>query len=126
MGSGKRPVTLGSSLRDDLPRILVLLGIAFMVLGALATIGLVAGDTSCNAATNPYATGGVAPAGFCGHEQGFLGVSFFVLVAGAAMVVMGTMVLPTLRERDARAAAQRTHDGVEDVEAEAPNPSDQQ
>ncbi len=83
-----------------------------MVLGALATIGFVAGDTSCNAATTISPAGGSSAAGFCGHEQGFLTGSFVILVVGAVLVALGSMVLPTLRERDARLAAQRAHDEV--------------
>jgi len=121
VGSQKQPIT-GNPLHDELPRILRLLGSALMALGALATIGLVAGDTSCNAATNPSATGTVAPAGFCGHEGGFLGFSFFVLVVGAVMVVVGTMVLPTLRERDARVGAREdAHTSTQPPHAEDPD-----
>lgn len=100
-----------SPLREELPRILVLLGIAFMVLGVLATIGLVAGDSSCNAATNLSDAGGVPAPGFCGHVAGFEAVSFSVLVLGALLVAFGSMVLPTLRERDARRAIAPDHAG---------------
>ena len=90
-----------SPLRAELPRILVLLGIAFMILGAIATIGFVAGDSSCNSGTMLNGSAPLA-AGFCGHAHGLLTASFLVLVLGAVLLTFGTMIIPTLRERDAR------------------------
>lgn len=97
-----------AALRPELPRVLVLLGIGFMILGAVAIIGFVAGDSTCNAATNLSSPGGVPSTGtgsFCGHAEGLLGASFAVLVVGALLLTWGAMVMPTLRARDARRAA---------------------
>ena len=84
-------------------RLLVLLGVGFMILGVIATIGFVAGDSTCNAATMQNGTAVLAPTGsYCSHSQGFLTASFLILVVGAVCVFLGGLVLPTLRERNAR------------------------
>jgi hypothetical protein len=108
-----RPVSL---LRAELPRFLVLLGIGFMVIGLIATIALVASDSSCNAGTNLSGGGPIDMSGnaFCGHAHGFEAISFLLLVAGAGMLTIGGLILPTLRTRDARQA-----------ELEASQPQDQ-
>jgi len=102
-------------LHLQLPRILALLGIGLMVLGTIATIGFVATDSGCNSATNPSVvyggqiTGSPSTSSFCGHRHGFLTISFLTLIAGAILLLIGTMVLPTLRSRDARLAEQAAH-----------------
>src|ERR1035441_2704725 len=73
-------------LRLHLPRILVLIGIGLFVVGIIATIAFVARDSGCNAATNPAILNGGQISGaptsgsFCGHEHGFLSISFLTLV----------------------------------------------
>ena len=105
MPGGKRDGRRLSPLRAELPRILVVLGIGFMIIGLVATIALVASDSGCNAATNLSSPGGGPTSGsFCGHAHGFLTVSFLTLVAGAGLLAIGSMILPTLRQRDARRA----------------------
>ncbi|MGP0029364.1 MAG: hypothetical protein ACLPVF_02535 [Acidimicrobiales bacterium] len=95
-------------VRLQLPRILVLLGICLLVAGVIATVAFVATDSGCNAATNLNSPGGIPTRGaFCGHEGGFLGISFVTLVVGAVLIGLGGMVLPTLRDRDARRARQK-------------------
>jgi hypothetical protein len=90
-------------LRTELPRILVSLGVLFMILGVVVIIGFVAGDSSCNAnSTLGASASGPAPNGFCAHANGFLAAGFVVLAAGAALLIFGSMVVPTLRQRDAR------------------------
>jgi hypothetical protein len=80
-----------------------------MILGALATIGFVAGDSTCNGATNLSSpSGGPTTGSFCGHAHGLLTVSFIVLVIGALLVTVGSLVLPILRDRDARQAAAKS------------------
>jgi hypothetical protein len=91
-------------LRAALPQILIKLGVAFMILGLIITIGFVAGDTTCNAATNLSNPVGAAGSSFCGHAEGFEALGFIILVVGACMLVFGSMILPTLRARDARLA----------------------
>jgi hypothetical protein len=100
-------------LRLQLPRILVLLGIGLFVIGIIATIAFVAGDSGCNAITNPTVLNGGQISGtpttgsFCAHEGGFLTISFLTLVLGAVLIGLGSMVLPTLRTRDARLAREK-------------------
>ncbi len=77
----------------------------FTVLGAIATIAFVASDSSCNSATNLSSGVGVAQAGFCGHVQGFETGGFVILAAGAVLLALGSLILPVLRDRDARRAA---------------------
>jgi hypothetical protein len=104
----KRPAGPASILRTELPRILVRVGVLFMILGVVIVIGFVAGDSSCNSNTSFGGTfSGPAPSGFCGHAHGFLAAGFIVLVAGAASLIFGSMVIPTLRQRDARMAEAR-------------------
>jgi hypothetical protein len=104
---------MARQLRQQLPRILVLVGIGLMVLGVAVTIGFVAGDSSCNAVTNQSVIFGapvnVAPTGgsFCAHEGGFLGISFATVVLGAFLIAWGAMVIPTVRARDARLAREQ-------------------
>src|ERR1700722_9435278 len=101
-------------LRLLLPRILVLFGIGLFVVGIIATIAFVAGDSSCNAATNPNILNGGQVAGapasglFCGHAHGFLTISYLILIVGAILIGIGAMILPTLRARDARMAREKT------------------
>jgi hypothetical protein len=103
-------------LRLHLPRILVLLGIGLFVAGIIATIAFVAGDSSCNAATNPsilnggQVSGAPASGSLCGHAHGFLTISYLILIVGAILIGIGAMILPTLRARDARMA--REHAAV--------------
>jgi hypothetical protein len=84
-------------LRMQLPRILVLIGIGLFVVGIIATIAFVAGDSGCNAATNPAILNGGQISGaptsgsFCGHEHGFLSISFLTLVLGAVLIGIGGM-----------------------------------
>lgn len=93
-----------------------------MILGTLAVIGFVAGDTTCNGATNLSSPSGVAStSSFCGHADGFLGVSFAVLVIGALMLAVGSMVLPVLRDRDARRAAAEQRAAAPSVTAAEPS-----
>jgi uncharacterized membrane protein len=100
-------------LRLHLPRILVLFGIGLFVVGIIATIAFVAGDSSCNAATNPnilnggQVTGAPASGSFCGHAHGFLTISYLILIVGAILIGIGAMILPTLRARDARMAREK-------------------
>jgi hypothetical protein len=100
-------------LRLHLPRILVLLGIGLFVVGIIATIAFVAGDSSCNAATNPnilnggQVSGAPASGSFCGHAHGFLTISYLILIVGAILIGIGAMILPTLRARDARMAREK-------------------
>jgi uncharacterized membrane protein len=100
-------------LRLHLPRMLVLFGIGLFVVGIIATIAFVAGDSSCNAATNPnilnggQVTGAPANGSFCGHAHGFLTISYLILIVGAILIGIGAMILPTLRARDARVARER-------------------
>jgi hypothetical protein len=80
-----------------------MLGILFMILGVVVVIGFVAGDSSCNAnSTLGGSATGPAPSGFCGHAGGFLAAGFVIVVTGAALLILGSMVIPTLRQRDAR------------------------
>jgi hypothetical protein len=99
-----RPNLPPSPLRAALPQILIKLGVAFMILGLIITIGFVAGDTTCNAATNLSNPVGAPGSSFCGHADGFEALGFIILVLGAGMLVFGSMILPTLRARDARVA----------------------
>jgi hypothetical protein len=100
-------------LRLHLPRILVLFGIGLFVVGTIATIAFVAGDSSCNAATNPSILNGGQVSGaptsgsFCGHAHGFLTISYLILIVGAILIGIGAMILPTLRARDARVAREQ-------------------
>src|ERR1700733_92117 len=100
-------------LRLQLPRILVLFGIGLFVVGIIATIAFVAGDSSCNAATNPSILNGGQVSGapvrgsFCGHAHGFLTISYLILIVGAILIGIGAMILPTLRARDARVAREQ-------------------
>jgi uncharacterized membrane protein len=100
-------------LRLHLPRILVLFGIGLFVVGIIATIAFVAGDSSCNAATNPsilnggQVSGAPASGSFCGHAHGFLTISYLILIIGAILIGIGAMILPTLRARDARMAREQ-------------------
>jgi len=100
-------------LRLHLPRILVLFGIGLFVVGIIATIAFVAGDSSCNAATNPsilnggQVSGAPASGSFCGHAHGFLTISYLILIVGAILIGIGAMILPTLRARDARVAREQ-------------------
>jgi uncharacterized membrane protein len=100
-------------LRLQLPRILVLFGIGLFVVGIIATIAFVAGDSSCNAATNPSILNGGQVSGapvsgsFCGHAHGFLTISYLILIVGAILIGIGAMILPTLRARDARMAREK-------------------
>jgi uncharacterized membrane protein len=100
-------------LRLHLPRILVLFGIGLFVVGIIATIAFVAGDSSCNAATNPsilnggQVSGAPASGSFCGHAHGFLTISYVILIVGAILIGIGAMILPTLRARDARMAREQ-------------------
>ena len=100
-------------LRLHLPRILVLFGIGLFVVGIIATIAFVAGDSSCNAATNPsilnggQVSGAPASGSFCGHAHGFLTISYLILMIGAILIGNGAMILPTLRARDARMAREQ-------------------
>lgn len=100
-------------LRLHLPRILVLFGIGLFVVGIIATIAFVAGDSSCNAATNPSILNGGQVSGapvsgsFCGHAHGFLTISYLILIVGAILIGIGAMILPTLRARDARMAREQ-------------------
>ncbi len=108
MARDPRTDELLRQLRQQLPRIVVLVGIGLLVVGFIATIGFVASDSGCNAATNLSVPGGAPTNGsFCGHEHGFLTISFLTLIAGAVLIGIGSMVLPTLRERDARIARQK-------------------
>ncbi len=110
-----RQSELVRQLHLQLPRVLSLLGLGLMIVGTIATIGFVATDSSCNSVTNPALVYGGQVAGspstssFCGHRHGFLTISFLTLVAGAILLLIGTMVLPTLRSRDARLAEQAAH-----------------
>ena len=100
-------------LRLHLPRILMLFGIGLFVVGIIATIAFVAGDSSCNAATNPsilnggQVSGAQASGSFCGHAHGFLTISYLILIVGAILIGIGAMILPTLRARDARMAREQ-------------------
>jgi hypothetical protein len=100
-------------LRLHLPRILVLFGIGLFVVGIIATIAFVAGDSSCNAATNPnilnggQVSGNPASGSFCGHAHGFLTISYLILIVGAILIGIGSMILPTLRARDVRMAREQ-------------------
>ena len=100
-------------LRLHLPRILVLFGIGLFVVGIIATIAFVAGDSSCNAATNPsilnggQVSGAPASGSFCVHAHGFLTISYLILIIGAILIGNGAMILPTLRARDARMAREQ-------------------
>ncbi len=100
-------------LRLHLPRILVLFGIGLFVVGIIATIAFVAGDSSCNAATNPnilnggQVSGAPASGSFCGHAHGFLTISYLILIVGAILIGIGAMILPTLRARDSRMAREQ-------------------
>jgi hypothetical protein len=104
---------MARQLRQQLPRILVLVGIGLMVLGIAVTIAFVAGDSGCNAVTNQQVIFGapvsVGSSGgsFCGHAGGFLGISFSTVVLGAILIAWGAMVVPTLRARDARLAREQ-------------------
>ena len=108
-----RTAELHRQLRLQLPRILVLLGIALLVVGVIATIAFVAGDSSCNAGSNLYSVNGGSYDGlrigsdFCQHEGGFLTITFMTMVLGAILIGMGSMVIPTLRSRDARLAREK-------------------
>jgi hypothetical protein len=94
-----------NQLRQQRPRIILLFGIGLFVVGIIATIAFVAGDSSCNAATNFSNPSGTPTMGsFCGHEHGFLTISYLTLVLGAVLIGIGGMILPTLRARDARLA----------------------
>jgi hypothetical protein len=104
---------MARQLRQQLPRILVLVGIGLMVLGIAVTIAFVAGDSGCNAVTNqsvifgaPVSVGS-GGGSFCGHAGGFLAISFTTLLIGAILIVWGAMVIPTLRARDARLAREQ-------------------
>jgi hypothetical protein len=114
-------------LRLHLPRILVLFGIGLFVVGIIATIAFVAGDSSCNAATNPNILNGGQVAGtpasgsFCGHAHGFLTISYLILIVGAILIGIGAMILPTLRARDARMAREKA--AVAAALAESPAPA---
>jgi hypothetical protein len=111
-------------LRLHLPRILVLFGIGLFVVGIIATIAFVAGDSSCNAATNPdilnggQVSGAPASGSFCGHAHGFLTISYLILIVGAILIGIGAMILPTLRARDARMAREQAA-----AHAESPAPA---
>jgi uncharacterized membrane protein len=113
-------------LRLHLPRILVLFGIGLFVVGIIATIAFVAGDSSCNAATNPNILNGGQVAGapasgsFCGHAHGFLTISYLILIVGAILIGIGAMILPTLRARDARVARDRATVAATLAESPAP------
>jgi hypothetical protein len=102
-------------LKRQLPRVLVLLGLGLFVTGLIATIAFVTTDSGCNAATNLQMANSL-PAGssFCGHEHGFLTLSFLTFLAGAGLIILGGMVLPTLRSRDARIAAAKSQPKPED------------
>jgi hypothetical protein len=114
-------------LRLHLPRILVLFGVGLFVVGIIATIAFVAGDSSCNAATNPNILNGGQVAGapasgsFCGHAHGFLTISYLILIVGAILIGIGAMILPTLRARDARMAREKA--AVAAALAESPAPA---
>jgi hypothetical protein len=114
-------------LRLHLPRILVLVGISLFLVGIIATIAFVAGDSSCNAATNPNILNGGQVAGapasgsFCGHAHGFLTISYLILIVGAILIGIGAMILPTLRARDARMAREKA--AVAAALAEPPAPA---
>jgi hypothetical protein len=114
-------------LRLHLPRILVLFGIGLFVVGIIATIACVAGDSSCNAATNPsilnggQVSGAPASGSFCGHAHGFLTISYLILIVGAILIGIGAMILPTLRARDARMAREQA---AAAAHAESPAPAE--
>jgi hypothetical protein len=121
---------MARQLRLHLPRILVLLGIGLFVVGIIATIAFVAGDSSCNAATNPNIlnggqVGGAPTSGsFCGHAHGFLTISYVILIIGAILIGIGAMILPTLRARDARMAREQAAAGAaRAAAASAPAPA---
>jgi hypothetical protein len=113
MSRDPRTEELFRQLRLQLPRILVMLGIGLLVVGVIATVAFVAADSGCNAITNPTILNGgqisgAPPSGsFCGHEHGFLTISFLTLVLGAVLIGTGSMILPTLRARDARMAREK-------------------
>ena len=113
MSRDPRREELVRQLRLHLPRILVLFGIGLFVVGIIATIAFVAGDSSCNAATNPsilnggQVSGAPASGSFCGHAHGFLTISYLILIVGAILIGIGAMILPTLRARDARIAREQ-------------------
>ena len=102
-------------LHLQLPRILALLGIGLMVLGTICNHWLCGHRLRLQFATNPSVvyggqiTGSPSTSSFCGHRHGFLTISFLTLIAGAILLLIGTMVLPTLRSRDARLAEQAAH-----------------
>jgi hypothetical protein len=108
MARDPRTEELYRQLRLQLPRILVMVGIGLLVAGVIAIIAFVAADSGCNAVTNPTIINGGQISGsstsgsFCGHEHGFLTISFLTLVLGAVLIGLGGMILPTLRARDAR------------------------
>jgi hypothetical protein len=107
MSAPPEPIQPISPLKAELPRLFVLLGIGLMVVGLIGTIALVASDSSCNSATNLQSLStSMAASGFCAHADGLLTVGFLTLVVGAALLITGGMVLPTLRTRDARFTAQ--------------------
>jgi hypothetical protein len=113
MSRDPRQEEMVRQLRLHLPRILVLFGIGLFVVGIIATIAFVAGDSSCNAATNPnilnggQVSGAPASGSFCGHAHGLLTISYLILIVGAILIGIGAMILPTLRSRDARVARER-------------------
>jgi uncharacterized membrane protein len=118
-------------LRLHLPRMLVLFGIGLFVVGIIATIAFVAGDSSCNAATNPnilnggQVTGAPASGSFCGHAHGFLTISYLILIVGAILIGIGAMILPTLRARDARMAREQAAVAAAHAESAAPAAADE-
>jgi hypothetical protein len=91
---------------DPLPRRMRFAGAILFVAGLLATIVLVATDTRCNAASNlTTMAGDTGSSGSCGGGHTFLTASYFVLVIGALLIAVGGLILPVIRDRNARRAA---------------------
>jgi hypothetical protein len=94
------------SMWSELPRQLWIVGTVFFVVGLVVTIILVVTDSSCNAASNlSNMAAGTTSTATCAEQHGGESLSFLVLVVGALMIVVGTMILPVLRDRNARRAA---------------------
>jgi hypothetical protein len=74
------------------------LGLAFVVVGIAASIVFAVRATNCD---RSFIAGAPSVAS-CNPQHDLAGAGFFILVVGATLMVVGTFVLPILRERNDR------------------------
>jgi hypothetical protein len=85
------------SVRSRRHRLLTMVGAGGVVVGIVATIVFAVQSSDCGKAVSLGAASST-----CNHPHAYVTASYLLLVAGAALVVIGGFVLPTVHLRDER------------------------